>query len=839
MTNSDRKYAAIIQQAYNNIGQNPPNFINDDVRRAINQYLDDRDTLNEFIGGIENRLAVIESVSLGVTVYVLGGPVVWAVGGAATLYVLSDAIGRALEAGTGYSSLPGALGNFFNNANFYSILRSTYNGTDPSSGNPHSLSGPGSCSGPPSPVLGTANALFNDAKLQPLPRGGDPLVLDFNDNGSTSKALTAGSVYFDSNGDGIKERSGWIEQGDALLAIDRNHNGRIDNGTELFGNAQTPGFDALTGYDSNRDGYITSADVEYANILLWFDNNLNGVTDIGELINLSDAGVTRISLAATDVDVNENGNYKSRVSNFETIDGKEHQIAELFFKFSGIETDYSDNIQIQDIVEFAPDLRGYGALPNLQLAASVDLELFKQLCDISWDINVFSTFDSRLEELLYRWAQVEDIPPDSRGGQFDARKLAFLEALYNEPFLQFGQQNPLGNAVLFLEQSWSQIFEHYKLALLIQGPFANLFPDAAYDPGTDSLNGVFDLTKLKDLVSELAVNLTDVDLGWWSGVAETMTLIQMAAGGDLSLVDSFVNQLLIQHNVEVAYDDLVELKHLTGSDFGDALDARSSGKSIVAGNGGDDHITGSSAGDILLGGLGDDIISGGGGSDRVEGGAGGDIVILDGSGSFASGGTGNDRFVFDLSGIGFGGAGSIDDFEGAGIAGGDAIQIINSTVQMRFSFLGEVIGGNLGGSGDGIIAVGYVRQGGGISIYVDADDDGRIDAGDVRIDLPTASNLGPEDFFSTFLVVTGTPQDDDLSGSAAGDLIAGLGGNDLVAGNGGDDEISGGLGNDTIRGLAGDDRLLGDLGVDRLEGGDGNDQLEGGADADTLLGDAG
>lgn len=63
-----------------------------------------------------------------------------------------------------------------------------------------------------------------------------PLVLDLNGNGTSSTRLNESSVYFDMDGDGFKERTAWVESGDGLLVLDKNANGTIDNGTELFGN---------------------------------------------------------------------------------------------------------------------------------------------------------------------------------------------------------------------------------------------------------------------------------------------------------------------------------------------------------------------------------------------------------------------------------------------------------------------------------------------------------------------------------------------------------------------------------------------------------------------------
>jgi hypothetical protein len=63
----------------------------------------------------------------------------------------------------------------------------------------------------------------------------DPLILDLNGDGIKTTSVSGG-VCFDSNADGFAEETGWITPGDGLLCMDRNGNGIIDDGKELFGN---------------------------------------------------------------------------------------------------------------------------------------------------------------------------------------------------------------------------------------------------------------------------------------------------------------------------------------------------------------------------------------------------------------------------------------------------------------------------------------------------------------------------------------------------------------------------------------------------------------------------
>jgi|GEM_PF-5666473 len=65
----------------------------------------------------------------------------------------------------------------------------------------------------------------------------DPLALDLNGDGKIGiSPAPNGGAYFDHNGDGVSHKSSWISKEDGILAYDRNGNGKIDDGSELFGN---------------------------------------------------------------------------------------------------------------------------------------------------------------------------------------------------------------------------------------------------------------------------------------------------------------------------------------------------------------------------------------------------------------------------------------------------------------------------------------------------------------------------------------------------------------------------------------------------------------------------
>ncbi len=131
-----------------------------------------------------------------------------------------------------------------------------------------------------------------------------PILIDLGGN-QLHLSDAPGGAILDINGLGAVLRVAWPldPNDDVFLVLDRNANGALDSGVELFGNT-TPlrngqvaanGYLALAEVDENRDLWVDAADPGFSLLRLWRDNNRNGAAESDELTTLEANGIVRLS----------------------------------------------------------------------------------------------------------------------------------------------------------------------------------------------------------------------------------------------------------------------------------------------------------------------------------------------------------------------------------------------------------------------------------------------------------------------------------------------------------------------------------------------------------------
>ncbi len=257
----------------------------------------------------------------------------------------------------------------------------------------------------------------------------DPLTLDLDGDGLETVGIDSSNpLLFDHDGDGVSNATGWIKPDDGFLVLDRNGDGLINNGTELFGDS-TPlfnatgefigkaadGFAALTQQDSNHDGVVNEQDANWTSLRVWQDADSNGVTDEGELHTLESQGIAGLKVAKTENTTTlANGNEIADLGHFIRTDGSEGTLGNVTGAMADVDLadnpfyrSFSDTIPTTPETAGLPDMQGSGALRDLREAASLSPALAAA-------ITSYAAADTRagqmalLDGVISQWAGSSD-----------------------------------------------------------------------------------------------------------------------------------------------------------------------------------------------------------------------------------------------------------------------------------------------------------------------------------------------------------------------------------------------------------------------------------------------
>lgn len=656
-------------------------------------------------------------------------------------------------------------------------------------------------------VIDKAKKDFIDAGYAPAPR--DPLVIDLGKAGIELTSVKNG-VHFDLDNNGFAEQTSWIGTEDGFLSLDRNNNGIIDNGGELFGDQvmlkngskSSSGFEALAELDENEDGIIDANDSEFVNLKVWIDENHNGISESNELKTLSELGIISIGLdySETNITDDETGTLIAETAIVIFTD-RTTNISEFWFTVDTSDTTQGSGDDIVATIGNVPDImKAITEDKTGELAALYD----------SFD-NAQSIADKRyyLKKILYFITDAADVPVNSRGGNIDARDLRVIECFMGTEFAGIDGENcPNINAANILKSSYVNIENLYFNLLNHKADSGDYMDNVFYyiygDDEKDVYWGLFDL-----LVNQKITAGDDVDLMLY-GVATYLRSFDYAYGTSTFKGFSEYYSSLSDH-----FDEIMALASSGNTYLG------TPGSDVYSGTSNNDFIFGENGNDTLRGGNGMDNIFGGEGSDTLYGDAGNDTLHGNAGNDVLDGGSGNDVL--------YGGEGN-DTYIFAKGYGNDTIIDSDGLHTIRFKGLNPtdiLVNGTdeydatitIQGTSDTLVIKNF-RKGEEYANY------------DLEFD---GVKMHVTDKGSPFRHIYGGNGDDVLKAVVDDSIMHAFGGDDTVCGSDGNDIIYGNEGDDILYAGNGDDLVYGGDGDDILDGGKGNDFLYGGSGNDTYV----
>ena len=301
--------------------------------------------------------------------------------------------------------------------------------------------------------------LSYDDLIGPLPRGldpksnanylasrnfrpqSDPLTLDLDGDGLETVGINAAApILFDHDGDSIKTATGWVKSDDGLLVYDRDGNGSIDSGRELFGDSTAlytggtaaDGFAALAQEDTNLDGLVNAADANFANLRIWRDLNQDGISQTGELFTLASQNIVALKVAKTaNNQTLANGNQIADLGGYIKTDGTEGALGEVVgmgdinLASNPFYSEFPDHIPLTEAAQEIAGMQGAGMVRNLQEAASLNGGLATSVAALAAP-RTRSQMWSQLDGIIDSWANTSGMTTSVEDAEDKGFMLSYL-----------------------------------------------------------------------------------------------------------------------------------------------------------------------------------------------------------------------------------------------------------------------------------------------------------------------------------------------------------------------------------------------------------------------------
>jgi Ca2+-binding RTX toxin-like protein len=457
---------------------------------AAGDYSGAATTVTDFGGRLEGGLAGAElGAEVGAEVGSLFGPVGAAAGG--LIGGLAGGVAGAAAGEAFVQSFTDALST----AAELLTAGDTGDGDDGSGANPSDEDSPNG-SDPATPPAGDGAPGAAGEDLSTGNTYASPLVLDLTGQGFNLTPLSYVSPYFDLSGTGFAHKTGWIGAGTGLLCLPTNTD-QVTSGLQLFGTAggATNGFAALSAYDTNHDGVINAKDPIFNQLRIWVDSNGNGKADSGELLTLAQLNIVSISLNATAVSENLNGNTVSLISSYTLANGTTFAIGDAWFNNSPTYTQPDIQVAIPTTIAALPQVNGSGTLASLQSTMVSDQTLQTLVQTLVGEVSSATpqTLQSAVQAIMFEWSGSASINPTSDGVAYDAREVDFIQKYTGVAFDKAGYigdpAGPFDNPVshwrsgIAVTQAWISAFDSTEARLLLQAGYA--LPEFRYNAALD------------------------------------------------------------------------------------------------------------------------------------------------------------------------------------------------------------------------------------------------------------------------------------------------------------------------------------------------------------------